>query len=392
MQAGPMHQKYLVIGVDFFSDIGNKFIGLILLDLLVFKGASALSSLVLLCIIDQLPSVLLSPFAGVYIDRVGPKKWLMLVNMGKCVLVAVIAATASRWMIFPVYFCFILASLFFSIGHLSLVPMLIPKNRLMAFNALNERIAIAGGILSPWLIGMMLEKTGRTTALGLAGLIFAFTLLLIAGLPKLNESQPPAKAGQVLKPKTGRLFSRTRASFHGCHINYIYFLMLGFVLLGGGVLNIGLPFYFKTNLNGDIARWGFIMSAFQAGAFSSTLLLPICEARLKQQAIPSFSFLVLGGAMFVLPYATNYLQVSVLMFFLGCGFTLLHIFWESLIQQYSPRHMMGKTMSLLSSYKGLCYLGTVLAGAVISSFWGAESFLMIGSLVVGSAFFIPQKQ
>ncbi len=392
MKAGQMHPKYLMISVDFFSDIGNKFIGLILLDLLVFKGASALSSLVLLCVIDQLPSVLLSPLAGIYIDRVGPKKWLMLVNMSKCVLVAVIAATASQWAIFPVYFCFIVASLFFSIGQLSLVPMLIPKNRLMAFNALNERIAIAGGILSPWLIGMMLEKTGRSTALGLTCLIFAFTVLLIAGLPKINKSRASEKAGQILKQKTGPFFSRTRAAFNGCQINYVYFLMLGVVLLGGGVLNIGLPFYFKTNLNGDIARWGFIMSAFQAGAFSSTLLLPLCEAKLKQPAIPSFSFLVLGGAMFVLPYATDYLQVSVLMFFLGCGFTMLHIFWESLIQQYSPRHMIGKTMSLLSSYKGLCYLGTVLTGAMISSIWGAESFLMIGSLVVGAAFFIPQKQ
>ena len=392
MKAGRMNAKYRLIGIDFFSDIGNKFIGLILLDLLVFKGASALSSLVLLCVIDQLPSVLLSPVAGIYIDRIGPKKWLMLVNISKCVLVAMIAATTSRWAIFPMYFCFIVASLFFSIGHLSLVPMLIAKHRLMMFNALNERISIAGGILSPWLIGMMLEKTGRTTALALAGLIFVFTVLVIAGLPKFDKNRSPEKEEPLLKQQTGRLFSGTRAAFQGCHINYIYFLMLGVVLLGGGVLNIGLPFYFKTNLNGDIARWGFIMSAFQAGAFSSTILLPLCRTRLKHHAIPSLCFPVLGGAMFVLPYATDYFQVAGLMFFLGCGFTMLHIFWESLIQQYSPRHMIGKTMSLLSSYKGLCYLGTVLAGAMISTFWGAESFLMIGALVVGSAFFIPQKQ
>jgi len=380
-----VHPGRLLICADLFADIGNQVIGLFLINLLVFKGDSPVFGMVMMCVIHQVPSLFLSPLAGAGVDKTGARKWLMRVNLAKCFLVGLFAYVTSQQLLFPVYLAFIVASLFFAIGRMSLAPMIVSKNRLIAFNALNERVAISGGIISPWIIGVMIEKWGQASALGAAFLLFAGSILLIAGIRVLpRKSDLPAMAPGPQKDL------RDNARPWAVPIKMDsslkpYFLLLGFVLLGGGVLNLGLPLYLKNDLNINIAEWGFIMSAFQTGAFLSTCLLPRMKTTLKQGVFLPSWFLVLAGAMFLLPHATAPVQVSALMLLLGCGFTMLHIYWETMIQQNSPRHMLAKTMALLSSYKGACYLATILCGALISVTWGAAAFIMLGSIAVGSA-------
>ena len=146
---GRIHPKYLVISAELLADLGNLFVALTLLDVLILNGEHALSNLVVLCVVQQLPSIFLSPLAGLWMDRVGAGKWLTMVNMSKCLLVGLLAFSTSAWVVFPAYFGFTTCSLFFHIGRLSLTPMLIPRDALIPFNALNERVSLAGGILGP---------------------------------------------------------------------------------------------------------------------------------------------------------------------------------------------------------------------------------------------------
>jgi MFS family permease len=378
-----------IIAADLFSDIGNQVISLFLVDLLVFKGDSALSSLVVMCLVHQLPSIFLSPLAGRGVDRLGPGKWMALVNLGKCLLVGAFFLAASRWALFALYLMFVSASLFFSIGLVSAVPLLIPRERILRFNAVNERVAIGGALLFPWLIGTFLSRTDKSAPLALAALVFAGTVLLLA---TLHDHRRAAVSDDQQGKIANAVFSQEHAATQGWDNHpYVCFSMLGFVVLGGGVLNLGLPLLFKATLNGDIACWGFMLSAFQAGAFLSTLLLPRCSALLRRKTMPAMGFLALAAAMFMLPFVSGYIQLAGLMVVLGCGLTLLQLFWESRIQQSSPLTAIGKTMSLMSAFKGACFLTAVLCGAVISTFWSAESFLMVGAAVLCSGAFLVRR-
>jgi len=59
-----IHPKYLIISAELLSDLGNQFVQLTLLDLLIFKGENALSNLVAMCVLEQAPAIFLSPLAG----------------------------------------------------------------------------------------------------------------------------------------------------------------------------------------------------------------------------------------------------------------------------------------------------------------------------------------
>ena len=107
---------------------------LTLLDGLIFKGQHTKANLLVLCLLEQGPSIFLSPLAGLWMDRLGIRKWLTAVNVGKCFSVGLLAFTSSIWAISPVYLCFKIGSVFFYIGRLSLTASLIPKEEIISFN------------------------------------------------------------------------------------------------------------------------------------------------------------------------------------------------------------------------------------------------------------------
>ena len=385
------HPKYLIISADLLADLGNQFVQLTLLDQLIFKGERALSSLVVMCVLEQTPSIFLSPLAGLWIDRIGGKLWLITVNLSKCLLMAVFLFPLSPGITLSAYLCFIIGCLFFHIGRISLTPMLIPKHELISFNSLNERVSLAGRVLGPRLIASIVLRTGQKFALGLAGGLFMLSVFSICGLPKFAPVFEQSSHGR--KPGGGQrpLLLKYRRPFRNNHRLKAYFCIFGFVLLGGGVLNIGLPILFKTDFGGNIADWGMIMFGFQAGSCLAAFLLPRCPSTLMHQIILSSTFLALAGAMAILGQLTTYIQIALLMILFGCGLTLIHIFLESLSQQNSERIHMGKTMSLLTTYRGACYLGTILISALVLRVWNSQFLLLTGSCLMAIASLMAQR-
>lgn len=386
------YPPWRIITADLFSDIGNRFVFLALIDLLVFRGQNAVSSLVLLCVFEQIPAIFLSPVAGWGVGRFGARNWLVLVNTVKGLLVGGFLLATGRTGVLSVYFLFLACSLFFAVGRLSLVPLIVPGARLVSFNALNERVAVAGAVAAPWIIGLVLSRLHQPAAMGIAFLFFAASVVMIRGIrvpsPAVQRPDPvsvsPEKGRRGMAASFGRLFFVAPAMGQA-------FLMLGFVVAGSGVLTIGLPLYFKTVIQGNIAGWGLIMSAFQAGAFVSTILLPRLEGALRQGPAASVFFLILAAGIYLLTMAVTETQLALLMFLFGSGFTMMLIFWESFIQQCCPEEMMGKAMALMAAFKGICYLAAVSAGALVSVLWDARSFLVIGALFVAAAAFVPRK-
>ncbi len=380
-----VHPKYPIISAELLADLGSQFVALTLVDLLIFRGERALSNLVLLCLIEQTPSVFLSPLAGLWIDRIGPRKWIAIVNACKGLLAGLLALISSSWVIFPAYLCFIIGSLFFYIGRLSITRSVIPRDEIISFNSLNERVSLAASILGPWVIGCIVLKTGQGFALGLAGILFALSACAILGLRKAYQvaegPTPFSKRNNIVRP----LLFQFKEPLRSNDKLRPYFLIFGFVLLGGGVLNIGLPILFKTNFGKNVADWGLILSGFQAGSCVSTFLLPRCSERFKQETILSVSFIILAGAMAIVGHLATYIQLALLMVVFGCGLTLMHVFLESLIQQNSSKVHVGKTMSLLTAYRGACYLGTILSSALVLRLWGPKPLLLVGSLMMVSA-------
>ena len=141
-----MKRQYLIIAADFWADLGKRFVSLTLFDLLIFKEGDCLSNLLWMSAVEQAPSILLSPFAGLLVDRIGPDRCLAGTLVCKCLLFAALILSILPKAVIAIYLLFICTSLLFTIAMLTIIPLLVPGNRLISFNALNERVAISGAV------------------------------------------------------------------------------------------------------------------------------------------------------------------------------------------------------------------------------------------------------
>lgn len=379
-----MKRRYLIIAADFWADLGKRFVGLTLFDLLIFKGGDCLSNLLWMSAVEQAPSILLSPFAGLLVDRIGARTCLAGTLVCQCLLAAALVFSVFPKAMIAVYLFFICTSLFFTMGRLTIIPLLVPGNRLISFNALNERVAMAGAVTSPFIVGWTISQIGKRAALGIAGLLFIVAICAVVMLPK-NPAVLETKT--IPNPKSQdrqNLFSTYRVIFNNnCHLG-TYFITFGFVLLGGGILNFSIPLLFKERLGGNISHWGFLMSLYQAGAFVSTLLLEWSAALSLRRAL-IVCFFTLSAAMAVLSKFTPPFQLSWLMVLFGCGFTFMHVLFESLIQKNTPAPYMGKIISALLFLKGSCYFAGTLGSAWALKRMDTGSLLLFDALILLTA-------
>lgn len=372
-----MKKEHLVIAADFWADLGNRFVSLSLLDQFIFKGSEALSSLVAMSVVEQTPSIILGPYAGVIVDRIGALRWLAGTLAFKCMLTILLVFTVFPGAVFTLYFFSICGSIFFSLGRLAIMPALVHEEELISLNALNERVATVGNISSPFLAGWIISKLGRNAGFEIAGMIFCISLCTVLWVPKADGPVARAHRRTLKDRERETLFSIYRIVFRKSNLLY-YFAVIGILLLGGGMLNFSLPLFFKQCFKGNLVHWGVVLSFYQFGAFLSTFLLPRCPGIASRPDIFAVIFFVLGFALALLGMLTDLYSLSLLMVLFGCCFTLILVLIESLIQQSSPIPHMGKIMSLLQSYKGVCYLG-----ATIGSAWGLTRISVPGFLLAG---------
>jgi MFS family permease len=286
--------------------------------------------------------------------------------------------------IIAIYLFFICTSLFFTIGRLTIIPLLVPGNRLISFNALNERVAIAGAVTSPFIVGWTISQIGKRAALGIAGLVFLIAICAVVMLPK-NPAVPESKTIPNPKLQNRRnLFSAYHVIFNNnCNLG-AYFIVLGLVLLAGGILNFSLPLLFKERYGGYILQWGFLMSLYQAGAFVSTLILRWSAAlSLRRDLI--ITFVALSAAIAVLGKFTPPFRLSWLMVPFGCGFTFMFVLFESLIQKSTPAPHMGKIISALLVLRGSCYFVGIMGSVLVLKLLDTGSLLLVGAFLLLAA-------
>lgn len=263
---------------------------------------------------------------------------------------------------------------------------LVPPDRLVAFNGLNERVSVAGAMAAPIVAGYVVAGSGKGAALlcGLLMFLFSFGagigLLKAGGCSKMTEGHD--LFGKHLK---NRSVSTLKMILSEDLKMGRYFILFGLVLAGGGLLNITLPLLFKARFGGDVSGWGFAMALYQAGSIAAALLVSRYFAGLGEKKVLFAAFFVLALSMAGLGPFTSLFLFCLLVFASGAGFTLIHLILESLVQKNSPVALVGRLISFLIAFKGICYLGITLGGVMALSVTGPAWLLITGAAVFFSA-------
>jgi MFS family permease len=353
----------------------------------------------LLMAVAILPSVLLGPVAGVFVDRLDRRKLIAWTDIagGLVVLLAFAAlllfkdkAPVIVAALFAVTIATGLLDTFSQPAIGSAIPDLVPASRLEAANGLNMGGIQAAGFIAQGLAGILYRLLGAAVLTLVnaitylyAGIVELFIRIPLTGKEYGSGSYRESGPGESISLTTGS-DSDTSGSGKTTRIwkTFLADLKEGLcfvvdhpgmlaTLLSFAALNffaapilVTLPFY-ATDYLGKGSEWyGFLMAAFGAGAITGYVMVAARPARGKGRAATVIGGLALESCLLVLALAPlpSFLFI-LLMFIFGIANGAINVNIATLFQLATPRGLLGRVNGLSQTLAaGALPLGMALSG------------------------------
>ena len=167
----------------------------------VFERSGSITLFALIGLSAVLPRVLLSPLAGVIVDRWDRRRVMLLsdsvAGLGT-LSIAVLAASGrlELWHVYPLSALIAAASTIQWPAYTATTTLLVPKEALGRANGMHQFGQATADVLAPALAGalMPLIRLGGVIAIDLATFLFAVITLMLVRFPSLrNDNERPAK-------------------------------------------------------------------------------------------------------------------------------------------------------------------------------------------------------
>lgn len=316
---------------------------------------------------SALPGILVSPFAGVWLDRTDKKPLLILMDMIRGLAMAFIAFFAYRnmlevWMVFAAGITLSLCGALFRPGVNSSVPDLVPSSRLTNANSMLAIVANGASMLGNVAGGFLYQAIG-------APLLFLFNCVSYffsgASLSFVKLPKAESKIG-------GSFWADMREGFHfmwQCRgLRYLLMAAASFNFFSYIAIVLFLPL-FKAESYLGAGLYGVAMALFMGGVMCGYLLLSaINVAPEKRHKLFTFS-VVLSNLCLVAGANQHIFAIIAPCIFVGGFFNaFINVFIISTVQASTEAGMRGKALAFMSMVTQSLTPVAMALGGVLASF------------------------
>jgi MFS family permease len=339
---------------------------------------------------SQFPSFVLTPFAGIFVDRWNRHRLLVGTQTASMVISFVLAAlTLSRTISIP---WLITVSVFQGIvnafdmpGRQAFVVSLIEDKRdLGNAIALNSSMFNAGRLVGPSVAGLIIAATNEGWCYLFDGVSY---LAVIAALLAMRMRATPQTAASRESP-LAQFKEGFQYAYHSRPIRSVI-LLIAIVCLAGAPYSVLMPVFAAEILGGGAHTLGFLMTAAGGGALLGALWLASRRSTSSLGPNIPVAGTVFGLALIAFAFSRVLWLSAPLMIVAGIGLMVQIASCNTLLQTIVEDSKRGRVMAFfLMAYFGTMPFGSLAAGAV-STRIGAPYTLALGGAfcLAGSAWF-----
>ena len=335
-----------------------------------------------------LPTVLLSPFGGILADRANRKHIMVALDAlsGLSVLAAGLLLPLGRelWVIGALLVLLSVLAAFESPTVQACVPQMVSPQNLVQGNVVVSQVSAVTSLVTPFLGSLFYTAFGIGPVFAAAVVCFWLTALLECMI-RLEYQKPPRTAGIGAIVREDLAVS---AHFLRWEQPDILKLLLLAALAGmfvSGTAVVGFPYLVRTVLGLSATYYGAAESAMGAAAILGSLCAGMMGKKLRVRDL-AVIFLSFGlslfpiGFSFLLPVGRMARYGVLLFFFCVCqlGVCIFSTYAITLIQQRTPKQLMGKVMSCVFTLS-MCAqpVGQLVYGALFDCFSDSVYWVLI---------------
>jgi MFS family permease len=311
-----------------------------------------------------IPSLLVTPWGGVVVDRVQKRTLLMFTQAGAMLLAFILGALAftgavREWHIVLLAAGLGLVNAFDAPARQAFVVELVGRRDLANGIALNSLMFNSARVVGPALGGILLALVGAAWCFTINGLSFLAVILGLAAM-KFELHQP---AGGTETPWQ-QLSRGLRYAAGEAEIAGLLLLSLAFSVFGVSYATV-LPAFVAQVLQQGAAAYGWVTTATGVGAVTGALIIAHHRGtkwRGKWLVTASLAFPVVLAAF---GFNASLTVSLVLAFGLGIGFMTQFTMMNTLLQTRVDDSLRGRVMALYTlTFFGLAPFGNLAIGAL----------------------------
>jgi MFS family permease len=367
---------------------------------LVYRLTGSAVLLGLVGFAGQFPAFLVSPFAGVLVDRWPLRRTLVITQtlaMLESFALAGVAFAFSRHLLETASTIRALLALNLCQGLINavdiparqafVVEMVDRREDLANAIALNSSLVNAARLLGPSIGGVLIALFGEGWCYLIDGISYIGVIIAL-----LMMTVRPGAPRRQHDPVLQSLREGFRFSFGFAPIRYVLTL-LALVSLAGVPYMVLMPIFAREILHGGPRTLGILMGGAGIGALAGAIYLASRRTVLGLGAIIGFAAITFGAGLVVFSFSRSLWLSLALMPITGGSMIIQMAGSNTILQTLVDDHMRGRVMAFFTMcFMGMIPLGSLLSGALATHI-GAPRTVMCGGLIciLGGATFLRAR-
>jgi len=348
---------------------------------LVYRLTGSAVLLGVTAFLSQAPQLVISPLAGLFIDRFDRRRLFLMVQALMIAQAAALAALAALDMVTPLHLV-LLAGLFGVLNSFDtplrqsmLGGMVEDRALLRNAIALNASLFNSARFLGPPLAGLILAATSEVWC-------FAINAASFLGVAFAVWRQPPS-APAAVSGGLGEAFRQGLAfAWSSLPIRVLLIGVAGLNLAGSAYVVL-MPILAKESFGGDARTLGWLLGATGGGALAATALVATRHSldQLIRLVVAGWGCTVLGlGGLGASPRLEPALAAA---FCIGLGISSVNVSTNALLQSMAPDAIRGRVISYFTALRfGMDALGGLAAGTLAAGLGVAWTLGLEAGLVL----------
>jgi MFS family permease len=334
----------------------------------------------------QIPTFLLAPFAGVWVDRWDRHSVLVVTQVLAMLQSFALAALAlaGRITVRDVLWLSVFQGLINAFDmparQAFVVQMVEDRRDLSNAIALNSSMVNMARLIGPSIAGVIIAAVGEGYCFLIDGISY---LAVIASLLLMRVTG--SRLQRVAKKTLTELAEGWQYVSRFAPIRSIL-LLLALVSLMGMPYTVLMPIFAGSILHGGPHTLGFLMGAAGVGALTAAFRLAARRSVLGLGKLTAISAALFGGGLVAFS-RSHWLWLSlILMFFVGFGMMQQMASSNTIVQTILEEDKRGRVMSYYAmAFTGMAPFGSLLAGTVADRIGAPATLLISGACCIAGA-------
>ena len=343
-----------------FVSIFGDFLALFgVISLITFRLHGNAVQVVAVTLAFALPMAIVAPPAGVLVDHWNVKRVMIASDLIRGLLVLLLVFVTDVRQICAIFAVLSTVSSFFSPAQSVTLRTLVPREGLLAANALMSQAFYVVRLLSPALAGVLVTWLSEKSCFYLDSASFFFSAAMLS---TLLIARPTHDREKTLKALTNDFVAGNKFIFTHRELTFVFVAMAVamFVLSSFSPL---ISIYIRDSLSGSSFWFGIISSTVGVGLIAGTQLVTRLARNFEKHLVVLAGLLCLGLGAALLGLFRDIPMAAVSTFTMGFAIAFVLVPAQTLSQQETPHDMMGRVSSTFISMISLAQaMGLLLSG------------------------------